>query len=198
MKANYRLALALLAGVVVGAFGISSPPDAWAQQKQKYSFKTPPGVSKYEEQHAIDVGDVPGHQVRVFSVHTVYTQEAPVYDGVKVKEGWTRAATDYTEGNGHGAGYTVTLLENDDKIFGRWEGVTQTTTGADGSRVTRTNSVTSLTGGTGKFTGIHGILRTVTTSDFKTLSDVTTEGEYWIETAEAAGTSMPQSKGTTK
>jgi hypothetical protein len=137
--------------------------------------------SKYEEQHAIDVGDVPGHQVRVFSSHSVYAQEAPVYDGVKVKEAWTRALTDYTDGNGRLTGYSVTLLENGDKIFGRSEGTTQTTVNTDGSKVTKTYSVATLTGGTGKFKGIHGTLHSVTTTDFKTTGDSLVEGEYWIE-----------------
>ena len=198
MNGNYKLALALTAGVVIAAFGVLSPPDAWAQEKQKYSFKAPTGVTKYEEQHAIDVGDVPGHQVRVFVAHAVYTGEAPVYDGVKVKEGWTRASTDYTEGNGNGAGYTVAALENGDKIFGRWQGITQTTVSADGSKLTKTNAVTTLTGGTGKFKGIHGTLRTVTTTDFKTLGESVTEGEYWIETTEATGTSTSPPTGSTK
>lgn len=198
MKRSYKLALALMVGVVIGAFGVSSPPDAWAQQKQKYSFKVPPGVSKYEEQHAIDVGDLPGHQVRVYSLHSVYAAEAPVYDGVKVKEGWLRASSDYTDANGHAAGYTVAVLENGDKIFGRWEGTTQTTVGADGSKVTKTNSVTTLTGGTGKFKGIHGTLRGFAITDFKALSESSAEGEYWIETAEATGTSMSPPQGTTK
>ena len=188
MKANYK-ALAVAAGVAIAAFGVLSPPDAWAQEKQKYSFKAPPGVSKYEEQHAIDVGDVPGHQLRVFALHSVYTEGAPVYDGVKVKEAWTRATTDYIEANGHGAGYTVAILENDDKIFGRIEVITQTTVGADGSKITKTNSITTLTGGTGKFKGIHGTLRGLATTDFKSLSENVVEGVYWIETAEATGTS---------
>jgi hypothetical protein len=176
MKRNYRLVLAL-AVVLIGAFGTG----ALAQEKQKYSFKTSPGISKYDEQHAIDVGDVPGHQVRVFSTHSVYAQEAPVYDGVKVKEAWSRLLSDYTEGNGRLTGYSVSLLENGDKVFGRVDGTTQTTVNADGSKVTKTNSVTTLTGGTGKFKGIRGTLHSVTTTDFKTLSDSLTEGEYWIE-----------------
>jgi hypothetical protein len=81
MKANYMPALAL-AVVVISAGGT----EASAQQNQKYLFKQPPGISKYEEQHSIDVGDVQGHQLRVYSLHSVYAQEAPVFDGVKVKE----------------------------------------------------------------------------------------------------------------
>jgi hypothetical protein len=177
MKSNCKLALALMAIVVMSAFGTV----ALAQEKQKFSFKTPPGVTKYEQQHAIDVGDVQGHQVRVLSLHSVFTQEAPVYEGVKVKESWLRALTDYMEGNGRGAGYTISILENGDKIFGRWEGVTQTTVSANGSKVTRTNSITTLTGGTGKFKGIRGTLRGIATTDFKAVSDASAEGEYWVE-----------------
>jgi hypothetical protein len=176
MKSSYTMALTLAVGGVIGAFGT----EASAQEKHKFSYKTPSGISKYEEQHAIDVGDVQGHQVRVFSLHYVFAQEAPVYEGIKVKEAWLRATTDYTESSGHGTGYNVTLLENGDKIFGRWEGITQTTVNADGSKVTRTNSVTTFTGGTGKFKGIHGMLRGVATTDFKT-TDGVTDGEYWIE-----------------
>jgi hypothetical protein len=177
MKSSYMLALVLAAGVVISAFGT----EASAQQKQKFLFKAPPGVSKYEEQHAIDVGDVPGHQVRVYSSHAAYAQEAPVFDGVKVKEESVRALTDYTEGNGHLTGYTVYLLENGDKIFTRNEAITQTTVNADGSKVTKTYGVRTLTGGTGKFKSIRGTLHSVSTTDFKAVGEVVVEGEYWLE-----------------
>ena len=53
------------------------------------------------------MGDVPGHQVRVYSVHYVYPQEAPVFDGVKVKEAWQRATSDFTNLTGHADGYYI-------------------------------------------------------------------------------------------
>ena len=181
MKRSILVGMRLL--LALAAFGSVSfvTVDALAQQKQKYSFKTPPGVSKYTQQQAIDVGDVPGHQVRVLETHSVYTNEAPMYDGVKVKEGWTRSMSDYTDGTGRITGYTVTFLENGDKIFGRTEGVTKTTVGSDGAKTTKTDSVTTLTGGTGKFRGIRGTLRSSVVTDFKTLGDAVAEGEYWIE-----------------
>ena len=170
------LAVLAAAGMLLGAAGESGAP-----QKQRYLFKTPPGAGKYVQQHALDVGDVPGHQVRVLEIHYSYTEEAPVYDGVKVKESWLRAASDYTEGNGRATGYTVAMLENGDRIFGRWEGITQTTVGKDGAKLARTSSITTLTGGTGKFIGIHGTLHGIATTDFKSLSEAMAEGDYWIE-----------------
>ena len=40
----------------------------------------------------------------------------------------------------------------------------------------------TLTGGTGKFKGLRGTLKTTGVADFKTgVTDVQTDGEYWIE-----------------
>jgi hypothetical protein len=166
--------------LVLAALAFAST-GVWAQEKHKYLFKTPAGASQYVQQHAIDVGDVPGHQVRVYEIHSTYTNEAPVYDGVKVKEGWARAISDYTDGSGRSSGYGIALLENGDKIFSRFELTTQTTVASDGTKTTRSYSVTTLAGGTGKFKGIHGTLRGVTDTDFKNLAGAVTEGEYWIE-----------------
>jgi hypothetical protein len=177
MKTKHMLTLALAAVVVVGAGA-----GALAQEKQRFSTEGTHGIFEYEEQHAIDVGDVPGHQVRVLSAHTVYpnTQEAIVFDGIKVKEQRLRALTDYTEANGHTTGHEIYLLENGDKIFGKYDGTAQTTVNADTSKVTRVYAIITLTGGTGKFKGIRGTLRTHSTTDFKNASG-STEGEYWLE-----------------
>jgi len=76
----------------------------------------------------------------------------------------------------------VTVLENGDKIFSRSETLTHGIVESDGSRKGTYTSVTTLTGGTGKFATIRGTLRTVGGGDYKTgLSGVKTEGEYWFE-----------------
>jgi hypothetical protein len=172
-------AVALAATLAIITFG---PADSSAQEKQKYSFKTPPGVSKYTQQHVIDVGDVPGHQIRIYELHTKYASEAPSFDGVRVLEAWSRGSSDYTNGSGGANSYGVLLLENGDKIFLQSEILTQAVVTPDGSRKSKVGSVATLTGGTGKFQGIRGTLNASATTDFKTgTSDVVTEGEYWIE-----------------
>ena len=97
-------------------------------------------------------------------------------------EGWTRASSDHTNGSGRSAGYGISILENGDKIFSRFETLVQTVVSADGSRKSAYTTVTTLTGGTGKFSTIHGTLRGAGSTDFKTgLSGAKTEGEYWFE-----------------
>ena len=47
------------------------------------------GETKYGEQLGLDVGDVPGHQIRVARLQTTYTDNAPVVDGVKAVSGFS-------------------------------------------------------------------------------------------------------------
>jgi hypothetical protein len=170
---------AMVAAAGLTLSGISS---GFAQEKQKYYFKSLPGLAKYTQQHVIDVGDVPGHQIRVYELHTKFGADAPSYDGIKVAEVWTRAMSDYTNGSGRNSGYGVSLMANGDKIFSLIEVMSQTTVGADGSRKTKFYNVNRLNGGTGKFKGIRGTLVGSGATDFKTgTSDTITEGEYWIE-----------------
>jgi hypothetical protein len=144
------LAVALPAGNAVG------------QQKQQVSFEVPAQNAKYTQQLLIDVGDVPGHQVRVFEVHFI-PSNPPAINGVKLAEVWIRATSDYTDGNGPAAGYVVCVLESGDKFFARQNAVAQNS----GSGKSNATSVSSITGGTGKFAGMRGLVRQVVTIDPK-------------------------------
>ena len=49
--------------------------EAFAQER--LIFDVSAENTKYTQQHIIDVGDVPGHQVRVFEIHRTYPSNAP-------------------------------------------------------------------------------------------------------------------------
>jgi len=168
--------------VAGGAFLLASTVGV-AQEKFKYSFKDPGGLSKYTEQHALDVGDVPGHQIRVASLHTKYTNEAPEYAGVKVVESFTWISSDYIGGSGRFKTYAVAHMANGDKIFSHGEGLSQTSVAAaDAGKKTATSTVSTITGGTGKFATLRGSIRNTGLTDFKTgTSGNVSEGEYWFE-----------------
>jgi len=155
--------------------------EAIAQQKHKYFFKPPPGTTKFTQTHQMDVSDVPGHQVRMVEVQAKYGDEAPVFDGVKVREIRSVLVSDYVAGTGNAFLHGVWTLENGDKIYSRSDIMARTTLG-EGSRSTSFTSVVKLTGGTGKFKGIRGTLWTTGFSDLKAQTSGTqTEGEYWFE-----------------
>lgn len=137
--------------------------DALAQQKQRASFKNPAENQKITQQQNIDVGDAPNHIVRVYETHGTFPNNAPVIDGLKLVEVWSRGIADLTDGNGSSMGYTVFVMENGDRLFSRLTNVLQNTAG----KVAVTSSG-SITGGTGRFTGAQGIARQATNLDFRT------------------------------
>ena len=168
----------VLMTIVLSAFAAA----AAAQEKHKYFFKEPPASNRYTQQHIIDVGDAPGHQLRVAEVQAKFAADAPVFDGVKVTAIVSRLISDYFEGSGRGHGYQIYLLETGEKIFSRFEVLAQTAAAADGSRKSTFNTLITLTGGSGNFKQIRGSLRSIGSTDFKTgTSGVQTEGEYWFE-----------------
>lgn len=167
---------------VFAALSLFAAPQAWAQQKHQISYKNQGQNTKYVQQHTIDVGDIPGHQVRIYEIQTKFPNDPPVFEGVRVVESRASGYSDYVDINGRHWGYSTLVLENGDKIFTRNDGSSQTIVNADGSKKSTATGVTMLTGGTGKFRGIQGTLRYVTIFDPKAgLNEGQTEGVYWIE-----------------
>lgn len=170
----------LLVVLVAASLGAVSG-ETLSQEKHKYSFKAPPGATKYGQTQVLEVGDVPGHQMRLTETLSKYPGEAPVFAGVKVTETRGVLASDYVQGSGNALSYGVYTLENGDRIHVRTTILTQTSVGADGGRRTAFSSVTTLTGGTGKFMNIRGTLHGNGFTDLKTgTSGTVTEGEYWF------------------
>ena len=125
---------------------------------------------------------VPGHQVRIYELHRTFPTDAPVINGVKVKETWGRNISDYTDNNGPGIVYTIYFMENGDKIFTRGNLVASSSTNPDGTKKNTATTVATITGGTGKFAGMSGIVRTVTLFDSKAgINEGTTDIEYTVK-----------------
>jgi hypothetical protein len=105
----------------------------------------------------------------------------PNCEGLKVVESWSRGYSDYVNTNGRAWGYSVSVLENGDKIFSQWSGTTHTTVNPDGSKKTTYTGTNTLTGGTGKYRGIRGMGRDLTTFDPKAgFNEGQWEEEYWL------------------
>ena len=182
MKSTLGRLVRIMLAVVTPALLLIAPSTSVAQEKFKYSYTQPPGITKYTQQHVIDVGDVPGHQIRVAALQTKYTSDAPEYDGVKVVELLGSLQSDYINGSGRFTQYNVSHMANGDKVFSRVDALSQTSSGADGSGQTSYGTVTTITGGTGKFASIRGLIRGGGVTDFKTgPNNRPAEGEYWFQ-----------------
>ncbi len=153
--------------------------------QQKYAItEAPKASSKYVQEHMIDVGDRPGHQVRVYELRTEYPQSDLEFAGIKVKESYVRGMSDYTNWSGSFTTYTVYSLEDGSKIFSRGTGTTQSTVGADGTRQSfKYTFVENFLGGTQGFRGMQGQLTGggEREAGANSLSRQHFKGEYWIE-----------------
>ena len=156
---------------------------ALAQQKYTYVHSTSPQSSRYVQQHRIDVGDVPGHQIRIFEVQNKYTRGHPIISGTRVVETWARGSSDYISGVGPVRGYGVWVLEDGNKIYTEWTGTTHSDVSSTGTLKGTFNGTTRLTGGTGKFAAIRGVVTDVVEFDTDPDSDYNNgseRGEYWF------------------
>jgi hypothetical protein len=169
-----RFALLLTAVLSLSSLSIS----AWSQQKHAIQ-NGPPATSRYVQEHAIDVGDTLGHQVRVYQLHYEYPKDSLVFDGVQVTQSTTNGMSDYTNWNGSFTTYSVFVLEDGNKIFTRGGGATQT--GPDGTR--SYSYVDNILGGTGRFRAIRGQMRGKgqRAAGANSVMETESSGEYWLE-----------------
>ena len=176
---NKIVCCGLSLGLMLSPIGFS---NVSAQEKCKVSEGAGAANSTYTQQHMLDVGDVPGHQVRIFEIHRTYPNDKPNCEGLKRTESWERGYSNYTDWNGPVTTFGVTVLENGDKIFTQIVGTSQTAIGPDGTKSSTFTGVTRYTGGTGKYKGIRGFLRVNTKFDpEKNINLPQIEGEYWLE-----------------
>ncbi len=139
-------------------------------------MKIPIQNLKFESHQSIEVGDVPGHIVRVFDLHyTMPDDNAPLINGIKLKEAWQRGTADIADGVGTTSSYFLYLMANGDKFFVRNEAVIQRSAAGKIASVGGGH----IFGGTGKLVSIQGTTRNATIFDPK--SGIADEAELDIE-----------------
>lgn len=149
-----------------------------AQEKRIVAFDAPASGNKYTQQHVLEVGDVPEHKLRLYELVRSYGGKDQTLEGIVLKEAVIRATSDLTDLNGLGRSYVEYRMENGDKIFARGFFLNHKLPSS-----ARLKNLTELdiTGGTGKFRGIRGIVRAETVSDSTAFNQNRTEFEYWFE-----------------
>lgn len=183
MITQSRSARSVLLTVVVGtSLSLVGVGEALAQEKCKRKLDNSGAAAKYTQQHEMDVGDVPGHTIRIFELHRTYASDTANCEGLKRKEHWTRGYSDYVNRNGRAWGYGVLTFDNGDKMFYEFSGTSHTAMTADGKKKSTYVGTSKYTGGTGMYTGVRGM--SWDKVNFDPVANVNTaesEEEYWIE-----------------
>ena len=163
------------AGIAAACLGLAA--TASAQEKQRASFVLPAGSSKYTQQHVVDVGDAPEHKLRLYELQRTFPKDGPAFEGSRLAELWIRGISDFIDVNGLATAYSVYVFDNGDKIFARSDLVAVTDAGKS-----NTLAAGRITGGTGKFRNIRGIIRVASSPDpasglMRSAFDI----DYWFD-----------------
>lgn len=176
----------ILVTALLSVASLIVPGTASAQQRFPIESKSEwQSEGKYTKQHIIDVGDIPGHQMRLVELHRTYGDNSRfAVSGVKVKETLFWGYTDYVKGVGKAMAYGVWLLEDGGKVFMELSGSSNTQPTASGAVYGMFHGTVRLTGGTGKYRGIRGAMTDIV--EFNTDPDRgynrgNSSGEYWFE-----------------
>lgn len=168
-------ALLIGSGMLVASAGV-------AQEKCTETFAADNTESKYTEQHVMDVGDVAGHQIRIFELHHTYPDAKANCEGLKRTEQVVHGFSDYVDRNGRAWGYAVTTYDNGDRMFIQFTGTSHTIANADGSKTSTYVGTSVITGGTGMYTGVRGTGRDRVHFDpEKNINQSDSELTYWID-----------------
>ena len=151
--------------------------SASAQEKQRASFVLPAGNSKYTQQHVVEVGDVPEHKLRLYELQRTFPADGPVFAGSRLVELWIRGINDFIDMNGLATAYSVYVFENGDKFFARSDLVAATDAGKS-----TTLAAGRITGGTGKFRNMRGVIRVASSPDPRSgLMQSAFDIDYWFD-----------------
>jgi hypothetical protein len=160
-----------------------------ALAQERLIFDVSAENTKYTKQHEIDVGDVPGHQVRIFEIHRTYPTNAPTIHRIRIVESWTRGMSDYINNNGEATSYSVYVLENGDRFFTR--GSLIAIQSPEESNLSAT-TVGPIIGGTGTLSRINGMARSTTSANPKTgLNETHIDILYWLQRANVTNAKQP-------
>ena len=161
--------------VLLAAFAGS----ALAQTATSGTLKCP----KSDDTHTVEVGDHPGHVLIVEKGSCTWSAPSEIA-GVKTTA-WSGADTaEVTGANAQARGYSVTTMENGDKVYAHWQGTG--TMAKDGTMIGE--GTWSYTGGTGKLKGVKGKGTYKVSGATDGTSEVQMEGTY----------SLPESGGAAK
>jgi hypothetical protein len=157
---------------------------AQAAEPERYplAYSLDPAATSYVRQYRVEVGDVPRHELRVFDLTRKFTRGTPMIDGVRLTETQERGIADLVDQEGSENAYVIYMLEDGNRVFGRYSGTVRTRRWPDGSRHYDVRGTIELTGGTGRFEAIRGSVTVWQALDpGADSSQGEARGEYWFE-----------------
>ena len=156
--------------------------DAADFERHALAYDLGASAVRHVKQYRVDVGDVPKHVLRLYDLRRTFARNPPTFEGVRAVECLERGVSDLVDDSGTESGYVIFVLEDGNRIVGRYSGSASSRRWPDGSRHYDLRGTIELTGGTGRFERIRGAVQVWQALDpGADSSQGAAEGSYWFE-----------------
>ena len=153
-----------------------------ADGRHSVAFDLGSAAIQYHRQYRLPVDDRPKHVLRIYDLSRQIMPGSFNLGSVAVTTIREWGSSDLVDENGTESAYVVFVLEDGNRVFGRYRGTVQTRRWPDGSRHYDIRGAIDLTGGTGALDHIRGTISTWQALDpGADSSQGRAEGEYWFE-----------------
>jgi hypothetical protein len=161
---------------------LSRPAAAVEPERYPLSYDAAAAETAYVKHYHIEVGDVPQHVLRLYDLRRVFPRRPPVFSGVAATEMQERGTAELVDQSGSESAHVTYVLEDGNRVFGRYTGTVRTSRWPDGSRHYDIQGRIELTGGTGRFASLRGSVSVRFALDpGAESSQGESTGEYWFE-----------------
>ncbi len=131
-----------------------------ADNRQSVAFDLGSPAIHYHKQYRLLVDDRPKHVLRIYDLSREFAAGSFAFGSVAVTTMREWGTSDLVDENGTESAYVMFVLEDGNRVFGRYHGRVETRRWPDGSRHYDIRGAIDLTGGTGAFQYIRGTIRT--------------------------------------
>jgi hypothetical protein len=176
LSRSCAIVLAVALGAIAGRTGAAE------SSRHPLSYDAAAAETASVKRYEVEVGDVPRHVLRLFDTRRIFARRPPVFDGARATEMHERGTADLIDQSGSESAYVTYLLEDGNRVFGRYAGTIRSARWPDGSWHHEIQGRIELTGGTSRFAALRGHVQVRFTLDpGAESSQGESAGEYWFE-----------------
>ena len=161
---------------------LTAPALSPAQDRRELAYDAAAAHTRIVQNTRISVGDASDHILRIYDLRRKFTLRPPVFEGVRATQMWEQGVADTIDQSGTETAYVTFVLEDGNRVLGRYAGIVHSFRWPDGSRHYDHVGTITLTGGSGAFARLRGTVRVRAAVDPGADSNqIESKGAYWME-----------------
>jgi hypothetical protein len=180
--------------IFLGVLAVAAAGGSPAQSVTPLHYDPAAVQTRVVHDYRVAAGDSRNHSLRLYDLRHTFTRKPPIFGGSRATEMWEQGQADTIDQNGAESAYVTYILDNGNKVFGRYRGTRKSFRWPDGTRHFDVEGEITLTGGTGPMTRIRGAIKVRLALDpGAESSQGDARGEYWFEPEGSTSSTPPTS-----